>query len=327
MTDKIVLGVGAALVDLLIEESDDFIKSLNSQKGGMTLVESDRIQEIVNKSACKPTMVPGGSACNTLVGMGYLGGKARFIGRYGKDELADVFQRGLKKAGVENVISESDTATGRVLSVITPDAQRTMFTCLGASLELSVSDVLDNCFENVGIVYLEGYLLYNRAVVQKLIENTKSHGAKLCIDLGAFQVVEENKQFLEEIIESSVDIIIANEDEAKAYTGKNEDESLDYFSKLVDIAVVKKGKKGAIIAQGDQKVSVPAVGDQVLDTTGAGDLWAAGFVYGLIHNYSLEKAGKLGSEIASEVIRVVGACIPQDGWDRIKTVKSEIESS
>lgn len=311
-----IAGVGAALVDLLVEENDSFVTAMGSDKGGMTLVELQTIDSALKTTQAPVKMVPGGSACNTMVGIGNLGGKARMIGRLGQDELGKAFLEGMVKAKVDHRIRHSDMPTGRVLSVVTPDSQRTMFTYLGASSLLGPDDVSLEDLAGVGTLYLEGYLLFNRPVVEKLLSLAKQAKAKIVLDLGSYQVVEICRDFLEQII-GSVDIVLANEDEAKAYTGMGESESLEVLAGKVETAVVKIGKKGALLAQGKKRIQVDAHLVKALDTTGAGDLWASGFLFGLSQNLGLENAARLGSKVGSEVVQVMGAVIPDAGWLRV----------
>ena len=318
----LVVGVGAALIDLLVEESDQFVSALGSEKGGMTLVELPTIDKAINETRAKVKMVPGGSACNTLVGIGNLGGRSRMIGRVGGDELGKAFLEGLKKAGVDRQIRESDAATGRVLSVVTPDAQRTMFTFLGASSSLSPDDINLADFSEAGMVLLEGYLLFNRPVVEKIISLAKQAEAKVVLDLASFQVVDICREFIDELLLDSVDMVLANEDEAKAYTGLGESDSLEFFAGKVETAVVKIGKQGVLLASGKERHSVGAHLVKAIDTTGAGDLWAAGFLFGLTKGMSLANAARLGCKVGSEVVQVMGAVIPEDGWKRVREYRA-----
>ena len=313
---RYVVGVGAALVDLLIEEADRFVAAMGSPKGGMTLVELSAIESALKTTQAPLKVVPGGSACNTMVGIGNLGGQARMIGRLGGDELGQVFLDGLKMARVDHRIRRSDMATGRVLSVVTPDTQRTMFTYLGASTQLGPDDVVSADFSDAGIVYLEGYLLFNRPLVERILEVAKQARAKIVLDLGSYQVVEACRDFLDRVL-PEVDVVLANEDEAKAYTGMAESESLEILAGKVHIAAVKLGKHGVMLAQGNSRHQVEAHLVKAIDTTGAGDLWASGFVYGLTQGLGLDDAARLGCKVGSEVVQVMGAVIPESGWQRV----------
>lgn len=324
----LTVGVGAALVDLLLEEKDDFLRNLGAEKGGMTLVEANLIEKALKGTTAEIKTVPGGSACNTLVGIGNLGGRARMIGRVGRDALADHFRAGLKAARVEeNLLISDDNETGRVLSVVTPDAQRTMFTYLGASSGIQPSDLSDKDFEGAALVHLEGYLLFNRPVVDRVLELARKHHVRVALDMGSFQVVEICRALIDELFEKKlIDILLANEDEAKAYTGLGDSDSLEVFAQKVDTAVVKIGKDGALVAHGSVRLNVDAHRVEALDTTGAGDLWASGFLYGLNHGLSLESAANLGCKVGSEVVQVMGAVIPSHGWDRIHAYHLELKS-
>lgn len=322
----LTVGVGAALVDLLLEEKDEFLRGMGADKGGMTLVENDIIQTALQKTASEMRTVPGGSACNTLVGIGNLGGRARMIGRVGRDGNAEHFRAGLRRAGVESHLRVSDAeATGRVLSVVTPDAQRTMFTFLGASSGLKPEDIGDADFQDAALVHLEGYLLFNRPVVDRVLELARKHQVKIALDLGSFQVVEICRELIDELFARRlIDILLANEDEARAYTGLGDSDSLEIFAGKVDKAVVKIGRDGALVAQGSERLKVDAHLVKAIDTTGAGDLWASGFLYGLNHDLSLENSANLGCKIGSEVVQVLGAVIPSEGWNRIHTYREDL---
>lgn len=317
MIGKKVVGVGAALVDMLLEESDHFVTNTGEPKGGMTLSELHHIDNLLLKTNREHKIAPGGSACNTLVGFSRLGGNGSFIGVCGSDELGHFFESKIKEAGLQSLLKRAEHPTGRVLSIITPDAQRTMFTHLGAAGNFHPHYLSPEDFKDAGIVYIEGYLLFNEPVTRKVIEFAKASGAKIALDLASFQVVEACRGLMSDLIRNSVDIVLANEDEAKAFTGKNEEDSLKYFSDIVDISVVKLGARGALIKQGSNKYTIGAKNVKAIDTTGAGDLWAAGFLYGLVSGYDLHRAGLLGATVASEVVTVVGAHISDEGWNRI----------
>ncbi len=326
----LIVGVGAALVDLLLEESDAFLSAVliehACQKGGMTMVDSPALEKALKRSFSEPKVVPGGSACNTLVGIGHLGGQARMIGRVGQDAFAGHFISGLKQAGVEGHLKESQAGiTGRVLSVVTPDAQRTMFTHLGASAELQPEDINEASIAGSALLYLEGYLLFNRPVVEHLLAIAGKHLVPVALDLGSFQVVEICRPLLESLFaRKQVQIVLANEDEARAFTGLGVSESLEKFALLADLAVVKQGEAGVLLARGSERLQVNAQLAKAIDTTGAGDLWAAGFLYGLNHGLSLENAAHLGCKVGAEVVQILGASIPVEGWNRIHAYREKL---
>jgi len=317
---KTIVGVGSALVDILVHADDAFLSEIGAVKGGMIYVEKDHIEKTLARVSGRPAVVPGGSACNTVVGVGRLGGKARFVGKRGKGKMGDFFENALRASNVDPRLFRSEGSTGRVLSIITPDAERSMFTFLGAAAETRPEDIRPDLFADAAIVHIEGYLLFNPELILAALKAAKSSGARVSLDLASFNVVEQSRELLAEVIRDYVDILIANEDEARAYTGESEPlVALRGLSQDVNVAALKLGPRGSLICRGSQWVAVPAEGDgRAVDTTGAGDLWAAGFLFGLAEGYPLEKCGALGSACGYEVCRVVGASIPEEGWQRIR---------
>ena len=317
-----ITGIGSALVDILINESDGFLTDLGKKKGGMTLVQNQDIEQILAKTRQTPVVVPGGAACNTIVGVGNLGGDARFIGRRGNDEYGEKFERQIIKCNVEPIVSISDAPTGKVLSVITPDAQRSMFTFLGASTELDPRSITQDMFKDTAICMIEGYLLFNPKLMMAAITAAKASNSLIALDLASFEVVNASKDILEGIIKNDVDILIANEDEALAYTGKaDEQKAIETLSQHVTYAVLKLGKRGSYVSYNNTITRIFAQsGNAAIDTTGAGDLWAAGFLFGIAHGFSIEKSGQLASACGYEVCQVMGAQLPPDAWSRIKAL-------
>jgi len=320
-----IVGLGSALVDILINESDEFVRRIGVKKGGMTLVDMPDLEKILNQSSTKPIVVPGGSACNTAVGIGRLGGQARFVGKRGDDDTGQFFENALVERGVEPFLITSALPTGRVLSIITPDAQRTMITYLGASADTQPEEITQECFADSAVVHMEGYLLFNPALMTASLKAAKNAGTLVSLDLASFTVVEQAKAILEEMIEQYVDILIANEDEALAYTGFNDDtRALARLARHVKMAVLKVGARGSFIQHENRVCRIPALGTgTAIDTTGAGDLWASGFLFGLVNGYTHEKCGRLASACGYEVCQVVGADIPAGGWIRIKKIMEE----
>jgi len=317
-----IVGVGSALMDILINESDEFASEAGAVKGGMLYVENAFIDAVIGKTEVTPIIVPGGSACNTLIGIGKLGGKARFVGKLGDDGYGRLFQKSLLKNGVEPFLITSSTPTGRVLSIITPDAERSMLTCLGASAETLPEEITAASFENTAIALVEGYQLFNKALTLAILEAAHQANMRIALDLASFTVVQEAESFLKRIVNDYVDILVANEDEARAFTGySDETRAIEALAQKSELAVLKLGGKGSMIAHNGNITEVAAAaGDDIIDTTGAGDLWASGFLFGLVNGLPLEKCGELGSACGYEVCRVVGANIPEAGWKRIRAL-------
>ena len=317
---NVIVGIGSALVDILAHETDDFVHRSGAVKGGMTLVDNAVIENVLTGLKTAPCVVPGGSACNTMIGIARLGGASRFVGKRGTGPMGAFFETGLVQNGVEPLLMHSPTNTGRVLSIITPDAQRSMLTYLGASSEIQSEEIAEAYFEGAAVVHIEGYLLFNPTLMLQTLSLAKRSGARISLDLASFTVVESNKALLDQIVDEFVDILIANEDEAKAFTGHtDESQMISGMSARAEIAVLKIGSRGSFIACQGKTHQVDPVGDgSAIDTTGAGDLWASGFLFGLVNGYPLEKCGQLASACGYEVCQVVGAGIPHAGWDRIR---------
>ncbi|WP_022668062.1 adenosine kinase [Desulfospira joergensenii] len=317
---KRITGIGSALVDVLINESDQFLKDLGKEKGGMTYHDDPEIRQILDKSPEVPIIVPGGAACNTIVGVGNLGGKARFIGTRGMDTYGDLFENQIRSCGVEPRLTLSGSPTGKVLSVVTPDAQRSMFTDLGASTEMDPEKMVPELFQDTDIAVIEGYLLFNPELMKACIRAARDAGSRIALDLASFEVVNASKDLLDDLVKEYVDILIANEDEARAFTGvEDEEKALETLSENVTWAVLKVGPRGSWVSHGNQVFRIdPVRGRDPKDTTGAGDLWAAGFLFGLAQGFDIEKCGRLGSACGYEVCQVMGAQIPEQGWERIR---------
>ncbi|MBU1342602.1 MAG: adenosine kinase [Proteobacteria bacterium] len=315
-----ITGIGNTLVDILINESDRFLMDLKKEKGGMTLVEHEEIMQILSQTSQPPVIVPGGAACNTIVGIGNLGGDARFIGSRGNDAYGQSFVKELHDCRVEPLVSVCDTPTGNSLSIITPDAQRSMFTFLGASTKLDPKSIISDMFKDSAISMIEGYLLFNKDLMMAALTAARDAGSLIALDLASFEVVNASRDILEDIIKDFVDILIANEDEAKAYTGySDEQKALEKLSQHVTYAVLKVGARGSYVSYKNTITKINAQsGNTPVDTTGAGDLWAAGFLFGIAHGFSIEKSGRIASACGYEVCQVMGAQIPQAAWTRIK---------
>lgn len=319
---KVIVGIGSALVDILAHETDDFLHKSGAVKGSMTLVDDAIIESILLELKTSPSIVPGGSACNTMIGIARLGGASRFVGKRGTGSMGAFFETGLVENGVEPHLLLSPSGNGRVLSIITPDAQRSMLTYLGASSEIQPEDIADACFKDAAVVHFEGYLLFNPTLMLQSLSLAKRSGARISLDLSSFTVVESNKVLLDQIVDEFVDILIANEDEARAFTGQSDELlMIESLSSRADIAVLKVGSRGSYISHQGKVERVEPLGDgNAVDTTGAGDLWASGFLFGLVNGLPLEKCGKLASACGYEVCQVVGAGIPHAGWERIRKI-------
>lgn len=317
---KLVVGVGSALIDILAHAGDDFLEKTGARKGGMTYVDREFIEEVLAQLSDKAVIVPGGSACNTVIGVRKLGAPARFVGKCGSGEWGRFFRDDLAKQEVEPALFGSASPTGRVLSIITPDAQRSMFTYLGAASETHPQDLSRGCLNDAAVVHIEGYLLFNPELMRAALQTARSVGALISLDLSSYTVVESSYSLLNELIEEFVDIVIANEDEARAFTGiADEREAVKALGENTAMAVLKMGERGSYIYHDKQVIEIAPAGDgSAVDTTGAGDLWAAGFLFGLVNGYPLQRCGEIGSVCGYEVCQVIGASIPEPRWNEIR---------
>jgi sugar/nucleoside kinase (ribokinase family) len=320
---KKILGMGNALTDILLQiDNDEVLFSLNLLKGGMQLINTERSQEINDAvSNYSKIMATGGSASNTINGITRLGMNGGFVGKIGKDDIGLFFTNDSVNNGVQPHLLLSETPSGRCTVLVTPDSERTLCTYLGAACELLASDLKPEMFRGYDIFHIEGYLVQNHDLIRTAVQLAKQEGLKVSVDLASYNVVEENLEFLLDIVHEYVDIVFANEEEARAFTGKEPEEALDIIAEHCDIAIVKVGKDGSFIKSGDMKVQVQPRLANCIDTTGAGDLYASGFLFGLANNYSLEVCGKIGSLISGNVVEVLGAKMTDAVWE---TIQAEI---
>jgi len=325
---KNVLGLGNALVDVLIKLDNDLIlKDLGLPKGSMQLVDKNRANKILqNTRTLKKVMSSGGSAANTIHGLAMLGVSTGYIGAVGKDEYGSYFQSDLENHQIKTFMNYRDTGTGYATAFISPDSERTFATYLGAALEIHADMLKENQFSAYDYFHFEGYLVPNNELVTKAILLAKEKGAKISIDMASYNIVEENLEFLKQIISEHVDIVFANEEEAKSLTGKEPVEALYDISEMCDIAVVKIGNKGSMIKQGKNIFKVGIIEANSIDTTGAGDLYASGFIYGLLKGYPLDKCGRIGALLSGKVIEVIGAKMDKACWEEtLSFLKTELE--
>ena len=310
-----VVAVGNALVDVLAKTTEAFIAEQKAkhgmEKGAMTLIDAPRAEDLYK------TMPPGiessgGSAANTMAGFASFGGKGGFIGKIADDALGKVFAHDIRALGVrfETQPLVMGAPTGRCLILITPDGQRTMNTFLGASVELHAGDVDPDMIASAQITYLEGYLFDREQAKHAFIkaaECAHEAGHRVALTLSDPFCVDRHRSDFLRLVESHVDILFANEEEIKSlYMQQNFDDAASAVSKHCEIAVLTRSEKGAVIRNGAKTIAVPAAPAKVVDTTGAGDQYAAGFLYGFTEGMALEKCGQLGALAAAEVIGHVG---------------------
>ena len=318
--DKII-GMGNALVDVLVRIDDDsLLEKLHLPKGSMQLIQEDTLSEIRKyTSGMKIHRSTGGSAGNTVCALAALGANPGFIGKVGQDETGAFFGDTLRQRGVNALLATCDLPSGIASTFISTDGERTFGTYLGAAATLRAEDLSRKMFAGYNYLYIEGYLLQDHDLMLRAVQLAKEEGLQVCLDMASYNVVEAERDFFDQLIVKYVDIVFANESEALAYTGKAPHEALEEIASKCSIAVVKTGKEGSLVKKGTeviQLLSCPI--ENVLDTTGAGDFYAAGFMYGLTCGYSLEKCVQISTILATAVIQEVGTTLPAKKWDEIK---------
>ncbi len=308
-----VVAIGNAIVDVLAFCDERFIEEQEMRKGTMCLIDDTRAESLY-AAMNQTTEVSGGSAANTLAGMAQLGAKTAFIGKVNNDALGAHFRHDLNSVGVEFLTPEriDGKPTARCLIVVTPDGQRTMNTYLGAAGEIHQEDIDETLIANAQIVYGEGYMWdmdCTKAALRKAFQLAKSHGAKVAFTLSDVFCVERSREEYLTMIRDDFDILFCNHDEAHAlYPGKSFDEILDALQGQCDIVAITCGSKGSIILTPQERIKVEAIWvNELVDTTGAGDLYAAGFLYGLTAGKPLNECGRIGSACASDIITHLGA--------------------
>jgi len=308
-----VVGVGNAIVDVLAEVEDAFIDQHSLAKGGMTLIEADRALQL--HEAMPPGLeISGGSAANTMVGVAGFGGKAAYIGKVSADSLGDHFGRDLAEAGVSFTVpgAHEGLPTARCLIQVTPDAQRTMNTFLGVSSHLTRDDVDPELVASGATLYCEGYL-WDREVAKDAIrfamDTAREANRRVALTMSDQMCVDRHRQEWQALLDDRVDVVFANRSELCAFYQVDDlEEAVDAVASHVDLAFITLGPQGSLIVNGSNRIEVPADElDGVVDTTGAGDLYASGVLYGLSRGVALEQAGRLGSVAAAEVISHLGA--------------------
>ena len=317
---KKILGIGNALVDIMTSMDDDsFLNKYSLPKGSMQMVDRDK-SVLINTDSGKfnKIITSGGSSANTIYGLGMLGIETGFIGSIGIDTMGDFFEKEMSSAGIITKFFRRETPTGVAIALISPDSERTFATYLGAAVELNPSDLDEVFFSRYDMLYLEGYLIFNRPLIEKACMLAKSLNMEVVLDLASYNVVEAKLSDFREIVSKYVDILIANSEEAKSFTGSDNIEALHEISKMSHVAIIKNGGEGSIIKNHDEIIKIEAVPANVCDTTGAGDSYAAGFLYGYSLNYPLHVCGKIGSLLAAKIIETIGARLPTEMWNEIK---------
>jgi sugar/nucleoside kinase (ribokinase family) len=318
-----LIGVGSPIVDLTAQVPDAFLANVSGEKGGMVLVDDPEMARILALLKSPPTLSTGGSAANATYNASRLGLRTAFLGKLGNDELAGSYIDQFRKAGVDvSRFKKGAVANARCLALVTPDAQRTMRTNLGAAMTLAPDEISPADFRGARHAHIEGYLVFNRALCEKVLESARAAGCTISLDLSSFEVVNAARDWMFQQFGKGIDVIFANEDEIRAlypqHPGDFEALARELAGRDV-IAAVKLGRDGSWIAHGKEIHRIDPVHlTDVVDTNGAGDAWAAGFLYGYVRGRPLAECGAMASIMGAETVRHLGPLIPDSAWSAVR---------
>ena len=325
---KKVIGLGSPIIDEIAFVGDEFLKKLGGSKGGMELINENELVTIQNLlSSSKLTRQTGGSAGNTIFALAKLGIPTKFISKLGNCKSGNYYKNSFSKIGGDTTSFKiGSKKNGTCISLVTPDGERTMKTFLGAASELDSSELNDTDFFDCRHLHIEGFMIHNKSVLYKALEIGKSRNCTISFDLASFEIVQQYKDELKVILNDYVDMVFANIDEVTAFTGlghTNAEKSAIELNQLCSIAAVKLGAKGSIISTKGNIFKIDAIPTtNILDTTAAGDYWAAGFIFGIITKKSIEDSAYYASLMASKVIKNQGACLTEDDWIELGNILS-----
>lgn len=316
-----LIGVGSPIVDAIAQVEDSFLNQVDGDKGGMVLVDAATISSLIEQVPGGTIAAPGGSAGNTLFALARMGASTAFLGKTGNCAEGSFYRDRFQQLGGDcSRFKIGDVPNGRCLSLVTTDGERTMRTDLGAAMTLAPEEVSVDDFAGCNHAHIEGYLLFNEALMMRVLNCAKQAGCTISLDLASFEVVNATKNILPAILKDYVDIVFANEEEGQAFTEISDDyiSMAKELASLCDIAAVKIGARGSYIAHAGTVEKVePMHAAHVVDTTGAGDLWAAGFLYGWSQKRTLADCARIGSILGAAVVQEQGSVLPEHVWQDI----------
>ena len=306
-----ILGIGNAIVDVLCKVSDDFLIKNNLTKSTMKLIDEPEFHKLLSSLKIEET-ISGGSVANSIVGLSQLGNKVGFIGKVNNDDLGEKYEKGLKKENVHYLYKKKkeQISTGSCLILITPDSERTMCTFLGTAGQINDQDINENDIQNSELIFLEGYL-WDEGEPKKAFDKAIKSSGKIAMSLSDLFCVERHKVHFLELVKNKLDIVFANEQEISSLiNAKSFKDVISFSQNLNKNIVITRGEKGAVSIYDNKIVECQAKKDlKIKDLTGAGDLFAAGYLHGYINNLTIEDCLKKGTELSSQIIQKIGARI------------------
>lgn len=314
-----ILGIGTPIIDHTLMVSNDILRSLSGSPGGSEPIDSAALRRLLEGSPSPPVSSIGGSAVNTLKGLSSLGNACTLFGKIGNDPAGEMVRASMTALGVATTLIPVDKPTAQVACLLSPDRDRTMRYCLGAGADLRPEDLTPELFRGMHLVHIEGYLLERTGVVRRAMELAKEAGAQISMDLSSFEIVSKHKAAIIELVSLYTDIVFANTQETLALTGLDPKRGCTLLKDISDIAVVKMGEQGGWVAnaKGEPRF-YPAIPTIAVDTTGAGDFFASGFLHGHMLKKDIDICAHYGAVVAAHIIQVVGADLPATEWEAIK---------
>ena len=313
-----VLGIGAPLIDHILHVSHEYISRLDGPTEGMELVSPDDLKKLLKNTPTKDISIPGGSTLNTLRGLSRLGISCGFVGSIGQDNSAQTIKDTLVDHKIVAHLHKSTKATGEVLCFVTPDGKRTFRTYYGASTDLKPQFLQAQFFQGAKLVHLEGYTIANDVnICLETFKRAKEEKVKISLDLSNFEVVLNNKELYVNLLTKRPDIIFANHDEIKALTGLDPEEGVKSLNQHANLVIGLLGIKGCCVAQKGVVSYYPALPKTPVDTTGAGDLFISGFLFGHLRGKDMATCARYGAILGSYIVQVEGAEIPKSTWKEI----------
>ncbi len=314
-----VLGIGASCVDFLIQVDDNFIKAnIFGEKGGSTLIDYDSLNRIIELSPTVPKVATGGSCANVIKSLAMLGDQCALLGHHGPDAAGDYFIDYMNKIGVIGFYTKSTQPTSRAICLTTPDGQRTMRFFPGSSREMDATLLHPDYFKNAKIMHIESYLFRNDNLIETAMQHAKEAGILVSIDLSSFEIVRQYKEQILKLIAKYVDIVFANEFEAQELMGVNPEEACLKLQEMCPIAVVSLGEHGCVVGSQGRLIKSPAFITTAIDTTGAGDVFSAGFLHTYLQGKSLEECARFGNRVGSAVVEVIGTELSPERWEALR---------
>lgn len=313
-----VIGVGQACIDLLVHVDEEFLQNIPGEKGGCIGIDLEQLNDILKKIPAPPLISAGGSCANAIKGLAGLGETCAFLSHVGSDPLGEYFIEDIKKFDITGFFTRSQKHTTQVLCLITPDGQRTMRFCEGTSHEIFDQFLHIDYFKEIKLAHFDSYNLFNGHLLENAMNLAKKANAKISLDLSSFEIVHKFKETLNRLLTQYVNILFANQDEVKALTGLEPVEGCLKLQETCSISVVLMGNQGCLVGHQGEVFHSPTLPAHVVDTTGAGDLFASGFLYGYLQDYPLTRCAQIGNCLGRAIVEIQGAELPPERLKKMK---------